>query len=60
MNAWESIFAQSPVNDGIYDEEDLPHLRWDWPSATWLQARRNFLRETQKAQTGKDTSKRIN
>ncbi|HEX6768708.1 MAG TPA: hypothetical protein VF208_05095 [Candidatus Binatia bacterium] len=45
MNAWEAIFAQSPVNDGYYDEKDLPHLRWDWPSATWLQARRNFLRD---------------
>ena len=24
MNAWESIFLQSPVNKGCYDEDDLP------------------------------------
>jgi hypothetical protein len=45
MNTWEAIFRQSPVNDGYYDEHKLPHLRWQWPRATWLQARRAYLRE---------------
>lgn len=53
MNSWEAIFSQSPVNDGYYDEHELPHLRWEWPSATWLQARRDYLREHQPIQTGK-------
>ena len=45
MNIWESVFTQSPVNDGYYDEDDLPHQRWEWPKATWFQARRDFIRE---------------
>ncbi len=45
MNAWEAIFIQSPVNDGYYDEDDLPHQRWEWPKSTWFQARRDFLKE---------------
>ena len=24
MNAWESIFTLSPVNDGYYDDDKLP------------------------------------
>ena len=36
MNAWESIFLQSRVNDGYYDEEDLPQLCWGWPKDTWF------------------------
>jgi hypothetical protein len=30
MNVWESIFIQSPVNRGYYDEDNLPHVRWQW------------------------------
>jgi len=45
MNLWESVFTQSPANDGYYDEDDLPHLRWAWPKSTWFQARRDFLKE---------------
>jgi hypothetical protein len=51
MNAWEAIFSQSPVNDGYYEEHDLPHLRWQWPRATWFQTRRNYLRKRQPTQT---------
>jgi hypothetical protein len=29
MNAWESIFLQSPVNDGCYLEDELPEQNWD-------------------------------
>ena len=55
MNTWEAIFSQSPVNDGYYDEHNLPHLRWQWPRATWLQARRAYLRKDQITQAGKAT-----
>jgi hypothetical protein len=55
MDIWETIFTQSPVNDGYYDEETLPHLRWEWPRATWLQARREYLRQHQTTLTGKSS-----
>ena len=45
MNAWESIFLQSPANDGYYDEDDLPQLNWEWPKETWFQVRLDQVRE---------------
>jgi hypothetical protein len=45
MNAWEAIFRQSRVNNGYYDEDKLPQLKWDWPKGTWFQARRDRTRE---------------
>ena len=45
MSAWEAIFTQSPVNDGHYDEDDLPHLNWHWPRETWFQLRLDYVRE---------------
>ncbi|MBI2530912.1 MAG: hypothetical protein HYW03_01650 [Deltaproteobacteria bacterium] len=45
MNAWESIFRQSRVNDGYYDEDKLPQLKWDWPKGTWFQSRRDYILE---------------
>ena len=45
MNAWESIFRQSRVNDGYYDEDKLPQLKWDWPKGTWFQTRLDETRE---------------
>jgi len=45
MNAWESIFLQSPVNDGWYDENELPEQKWDWPTGTWFQARLDQIRD---------------
>jgi hypothetical protein len=47
MIAWESIFAQSPVNDGYYDEDELPQQNWGWPKGTWFQSRLDFVREHQ-------------
>ena len=47
MNAWESVFLQSTVNDGHYDEARLPQLNWDWPKDTWFQARLHVVRERQ-------------
>ena len=48
-DTWQSIFAQSPVNRGYYDEYELPHRNWNWPKATWFQARRDIMRERQPA-----------
>ncbi len=49
MNTWESIFVQSPVNDGHYDEDELPYLNWNWPKETWFQTRLQQIREHQLA-----------
>ena len=45
MNAWESIFLQSPVNAGRYVADELPQQIWDWPKETWFQARLDRIRE---------------
>jgi hypothetical protein len=45
MNAWESIFYQSPVNNGHYDEDELPQFNWGWPSGTWFQSRLHYIRD---------------
>ena len=45
MNVWTSIFFQSPVNEGRYDERELPQFKWEWPSETWFQSRLNYLRD---------------
>jgi hypothetical protein len=45
MSTWEAIFSQSPVNEGFYDEQQIPQLHWDWPRKTWFQSRRDFLRD---------------
>jgi hypothetical protein len=47
MNAWETIFRQSRVNNGYYDESELPQLKWDWPKGTWFQVRLDHTRERQ-------------
>lgn len=44
MNAWESIFLQSKVNNALYDEDQLPQQNWQWPQGTWLQTRCGFIR----------------
>jgi len=45
MNVWESVFTQSRVNDGYYDEERLPDFRWAWPKDTWFQSRLDYARD---------------
>jgi hypothetical protein len=45
MNVWESVFSQSRVNYGYYDEERLPEFRWEWPKGTWFQVRLDSARE---------------
>ena len=45
MNGWEAIFVQSRVNDGYYNEDQLPQKPWQWPAATWFRARLEGVRE---------------
>lgn len=45
MNPWQSIFMQSPANNGYYEEDELPQLRWRWPKGTWFQERLDYIRE---------------
>ena len=45
MNTRKTIFMQSPVNEGYYDEDELPRQNWEWPKGTWFQARLGFIRE---------------
>jgi hypothetical protein len=44
VNAWESIFLQSPVNSGYYGEDELPQQNWQWPKETWFQGRLDYIR----------------
>jgi hypothetical protein len=37
ISYWQLIFLQSKANDCSYRGEDLPHMRWQWPSDTWFQ-----------------------
>ena len=45
MSAWESIFFQSPVNGGCYEEDELKQQNWDWPKGTWFQSRLDQIRD---------------
>ena len=45
MSAWESIFFQSPVNGGCYEEDELTQQIWHWPKGTWFQGRLDRIRD---------------
>jgi len=47
MSQWQIIFAQSKVNDGIYNGDILPAQNWKWPEETWFQKRLQASREAQ-------------
>ena len=36
MSYWQSIFSQSKANGCSYRGEDLPHMKWQWPTNTWF------------------------
>jgi hypothetical protein len=44
MGTWQLIFAQSKVNNGIYDGDRLPSRIWAWPRETWFQTRLRYVR----------------
>jgi hypothetical protein len=37
ISYWQLIFLQSKVNGCSYRDEDLPHMKWQWPRDTWFQ-----------------------
>jgi hypothetical protein len=37
ISYWQLIFLRSKVNGGSYRDEDLPHMKWQWPRDTWFQ-----------------------
>jgi hypothetical protein len=45
MNAWVSVFLQSPVNGASYGSYQLAQQNWQWPEDTWFQKRLGFGRE---------------
>ena len=57
MKTWEAVFSQSPVNEGYYNGEQLPQVRWAWPRSTWFQARLNQLREHERVGSLKTSRK---
>ncbi|MGH7782509.1 MAG: hypothetical protein ACREO5_01505 [Candidatus Binatia bacterium] len=44
---WQQVFSQSKVNGAPYEGENLTHSRWRWPTNTYLQRRRNYLKSSQ-------------
>jgi hypothetical protein len=46
---WQKVFSLSKVNGAYYDGEKLPTLPWDWPKDTFLQRRREFLKNSRAA-----------
>ena len=47
MSQWQMIFAQSKVNDAIYNGDILPAQNLKWPEGTWFQKRLQASREAQ-------------
>ena len=37
ISYWQLIFLQSKVNGCSYRDENLPHMKWQWPKDTWFQ-----------------------
>ena len=41
---WQLVFSQSKVNGATYEGERLSTSRWHWPTNTYLQRRRQLLK----------------
>jgi hypothetical protein len=39
LSFWQRVFAQSRVNGAVYDGDELPGYKWNWPKNTYLQRR---------------------
>jgi hypothetical protein len=48
MSTSQHIVFPSRANNGAYDEGRLPTQNWAWPTGTWFQKRRRYLRELQR------------
>jgi hypothetical protein len=44
---WQLIFGQSKANGARYDGENLTTSPWRWPTNTYLQRRRQLLKNSQ-------------
>ena len=44
---WQLVFGQSKVNGARYDGENLTTAPWRWPTNTYLQRRRQLLKNSQ-------------
>ena len=44
---WQLVFGQSKVNGARYDGENLITSPWHWPTNTYLQRRRQLLKNSQ-------------
>jgi hypothetical protein len=44
---WQLVFGQSKVNGARYDGENLTTSPWRWPTNTYLQRRRQLLKNSQ-------------
>jgi len=44
---WQVVFGQSKVNGARYDGENLTTSPWRWPTNTYLQRRRQLLKNSQ-------------
>ena len=44
---WQLVFGQSKVNGAPYEGEKLAIARWHWPTDTYLQRRRQYLKSSQ-------------
>jgi hypothetical protein len=44
---WQLVFGQSKVNGAKYDGENLTTSPWRWPTNTYLQRRRQLLKNSQ-------------
>ena len=52
---WQLVFGQSKVNGARYDGENLTTSPWLWPTNTYLQRRRQLLKNSQAFdQSGQD------
>jgi len=44
---WQLVFSQSKVNGAPYEGEKFIPARWHWPTDTYLQRRRQYLKSSQ-------------
>jgi hypothetical protein len=53
---WQLVFSQSKANGAHYDGEKLPTFPWHWPKDTFLQRRRQVLKNARASESPAETS----
>jgi len=51
-----TVFKLSPVNGALYNGDLLPAHPWDWPHATWLKRRMEFLDKVRRMKSASSVS----